>query len=110
MYVTLCFIFSGSNACTLITVLLSGKINEFKIVIWGYQDQPLSRMLVTSLAEAIIDGNEIHEGLIQAGTVQNMDLTVPEALRATKFKYPNLVEWGDVRINKNYLFIISNEI
>lgn len=67
-------------------------------MIWGYQDQPLSRMLVTSLAEAIIDGNEIHEGLIQAGTVQNMDLTVPEALRATKFKYPNLVEWGDVRM------------
>lgn len=87
---------SGSNACTLIAVLLSGKIHEFKIVIWGYPDQPLSRMLVSSLAESIVDGNEIHESLMQQGTVHSMDLTVPEALRATKFKYPNLVEWGDV--------------
>lgn len=91
------FNFEGSNACTLIAVLLAGKINEFKITIWGYQDQPLSRMLVTSLAESIVDGNEIHEKLMHEGTVLNMDLTVPEALRATKQKYPNLVEWGDVR-------------
>ncbi|ODN02950.1 hypothetical protein Ocin01_03719 [Orchesella cincta] len=85
----------GSNACTLIAVLLGGRVTEFNIVIWGYQDQPLSRMLVTSLAEAIIEGNEIHESLMAEGTVNSMDLTVPEALRAVQFKYSNLVEWGD---------------
>lgn len=90
------FFYAGSNACTLIAVLLAGRINEFKILIWGYPDQPLSRMLVSSLAESIIEGNEIHESVMQEGTIHSMDLTVPEALRATHLKYPNLVEWGEV--------------
>lgn len=41
----------GSNACTLIAVLLAGRIDEYKIQLWGYIDQPLSRMLVNSLGK-----------------------------------------------------------
>jgi len=83
----------GSNACTLITVLLAGRLHEFGILIWGYIDQPLSRMLVTSLAEAIVEGNDIHENLCKRGELFDVDMTVPEAIRAVRFKYPSLTEW-----------------
>jgi hypothetical protein len=74
-------------------------LDEFKIPIWGYFDQPLSRMLVTSIAEAIVEGNEIHEALMIRGDLCDMDLTVPEALNAVRFKYQRLTEWLDVRFD-----------
>ena len=85
----------GSNACSLIAVLLSGRIDEFQLQIWGLMDQPLTRLLVTSIAEAIIEGNEIHETLIKSNLLPSLNLTVVEALRAVNHKYPFLVEWVD---------------
>lgn len=76
---------------------MAGRLDEFNIPIWGYYDQPISRMLVTSIAEAIVEGNEIHESLMLRGELYDMDLTVPEALNAVRFKYPRLTEWLDVR-------------
>jgi hypothetical protein len=85
----------GSNACTLIAVLLAGRIDEFQIQIWGYFDQPLNRLLVTSIAEAIIEGNEIHETLRNSGQLVDLNLTVPEALEAVVAKYPLFTEWTE---------------
>jgi hypothetical protein len=86
----------GSNACTLIAVLLAGRMDEFRIPVWGFVDQPLSRMLINSLAEAIIEGNEIHETLRRTHQLVSINLTVPEALHAVSFKYPFLTEWTEV--------------
>jgi hypothetical protein len=78
--------------------LVAGRLHEFEIPIWGYFDQPLSRMLVSSIAEAIVEGNEIHEALMIRGELYEMDLTVPEALNAVGFKYPSLTEWLEVSL------------
>jgi hypothetical protein len=55
-------------------------------------------MLVSSIAEAIVEGNEIHEALMIRGELYEMDLTVPEALNAVGFKYPSLTEWLEVSL------------
>jgi len=36
----------GSNACTLICVLLAGRIHEFNLAVWVILIKPLSRLLV----------------------------------------------------------------
>lgn len=86
----------GSNACSLIAVLIAGRIDDFNLQIWGYLDQPLTRLLVTSIAEAIIEGNELHETLSKNDMLASLNLTVVEALHAVNHKYPFLVEWIDV--------------
>ncbi|GAB6020185.1 hypothetical protein CHUAL_002905 [Chamberlinius hualienensis] len=75
----------GSNACTLIDVLLVHRINFNQITIDGHLEGPLSHILISALAESIIDGNEIYETLQKMGELKHPYLTLPEALRYYKW-------------------------
>uniref|UniRef100_T1J4V4 Uncharacterized protein n=1 Tax=Strigamia maritima TaxID=126957 RepID=T1J4V4_STRMM len=84
---------TGSNACTIITLLMAHKIHSLGIQIWGHEDQPLNRQLMSAFAESIIDGNDIHERLMASGPMRNPNLTLPEAMEACRGRFVNLVEW-----------------
>lgn len=84
---------TGSNACTIITLLMAHKIHSHGIQIWGHEDQPLNRQLISAFAESIIDGNEIHERLMASGPLRNPNLTLPEAMDSCRGRFNNLVEW-----------------
>ncbi|CAG7829641.1 unnamed protein product [Allacma fusca] len=89
----------GSNACTLIALLTAARIQVLNIPIWGLPDQPLSRMLVTTLAEAIIEGNDIYENLAISGQLTDPNLDITEALAPIREKYPLLAEWPILAMN-----------
>ena len=63
-------------------------------------------MLVTSIAESIIEGNSLHEVLNQSGQLVELNLTVPEAINASAHKYPKLTEWQGVNLHCTlYLYL-----
>lgn len=71
----------GSNACTLIAVILAYRIHDQGIGISGKLQKPLSRRLISALAESIVDGNEIHQHLVETGKLSDVNLTLPEAMK-----------------------------
>jgi len=83
----------GSNACTIIAVLTAAKLQVFRVPIWGLPEQPLSRLLVATIAEAIIEGNDIYTNLALTGQLADPNLDVMEALLPVRQKYPFFSEW-----------------
>jgi len=93
----------GSNACTLIAVILAYRLHDQGISILGNLNLPLSRQLISALAESIVDGNEILDSLMNRGELNDINLTLPEALhfyQTTQFEWKlndfsrrQLIEW-----------------
>lgn len=84
---------SGSNACTLIAVLVALKCHDKDILstrdlsIDGYES------LLYVFCVSIVEGNRIHEDLQRSGLLDDVNLTVPEAIRACGDASARLVEW-----------------
>ena len=47
---------TGSNACTLIAILVAQKCYEKEIKIWGHDEQPLNKELICALGDSILEG------------------------------------------------------
>ncbi|XP_049775541.1 uncharacterized protein LOC126235860 isoform X3 [Schistocerca nitens] len=83
---------TGSNACTLIALLVAHQCYKDNINI-SPGEQRLSSHIITALAESIMEGNEIHRQLLQKGNLQYLNMTVPEAMAAAKSKIKFITEW-----------------
>ncbi|KAI4464644.1 hypothetical protein MML48_3g00005270 [Holotrichia oblita] len=83
---------TGSNACTLIAVLLAAKCYTNKIQMHG-PEKHINYFLVKALGESILEGNSIHNSLKSKGVLNNINLTVPEGLKFSGMKCFGLVEW-----------------
>ncbi|XP_067014160.1 uncharacterized protein [Anabrus simplex] len=84
---------TGSNACTLIALLVAQRCNQNNIKIWTKEDFTLNKSIITALAESILEGNEIHERLLREGVLQHVNMTVPEAIEAAGSKMKIVTEW-----------------
>ncbi|CAH1133420.1 unnamed protein product [Ceutorhynchus assimilis] len=82
----------GSNACTLIAILLASKCQKYNVIIKGPQDN-LNIRLIHLLAISMLEGNKIHEELKSNQVLKHLNLNVPEALKYTETHTYNLVEW-----------------
>ncbi|RZC35112.1 uncharacterized protein BDFB_000901 [Asbolus verrucosus] len=82
----------SSNACTLIAVLMASYCKHEMIII-NKPDKCINVRLIHLLAYSILDGNKIHENLKANGTLDNFNLTVPEAMKFAGYRAEGLVEW-----------------
>lgn len=84
---------SGSNACTLITVLLSSYIHSHQVKILSTNYYDLPQIVLRAFARSILEGNDIHQEMRNRGSLQHINLTIPEAIEGTKKKVKNIIEW-----------------
>jgi hypothetical protein len=82
----------SSNACTLIAVLMASYCRHERIII-NKPDNVINVRLIYLLAYSILDGNKIHEELKTKGTLDNFNLTVPEAMKFAGYRAEGLTEW-----------------
>ncbi|CAH0556929.1 unnamed protein product [Brassicogethes aeneus] len=83
---------SGSNACTLIAVLMASKCHHNKIQV-NHPKKPLNYDLVHLFAISMLEGNKIHDHLKINNMLKHINLTVPEAIEfADKFT-EGMTEW-----------------
>ncbi|EFA03775.1 hypothetical protein TcasGA2_TC013886 [Tribolium castaneum] len=82
----------SSNACTLIAILMASYCRHERIII-NKPDEPVNPRLIYLLAYSILDGNKIHEELKAKGTLDNFNLTVPEAMKYAGYRAEGLTEW-----------------
>lgn len=64
-----------------------------------YADCNLNPVLVLALAEAILEGNDIHRELLTSGAITHVNLTIPEALEGAADSLVGLTEWVTPNIN-----------
>ncbi|GJQ87050.1 hypothetical protein Trydic_g6809 [Trypoxylus dichotomus] len=83
---------TGSNACTLIAVLLAARCYINKIQMHG-PEKHINYFLVKALGESILEGNSIHNTLKAKGILHNINLTVPDGIKFSQMKYWGLTEW-----------------
>ncbi|XP_018571340.1 uncharacterized protein LOC108911014 [Anoplophora glabripennis] len=82
----------GSNACTLIAVLMASKCNQYKVVINGPQ-KCLNIRLIQLLASSMLEGNRIHEELKLRNVLKHINLNVPEAIKYAGKQASKMTEW-----------------
>ncbi|XP_044751747.1 uncharacterized protein LOC123311741 [Coccinella septempunctata] len=84
---------NGSNACTLICIILAARCNRSreKLPICGNKE--VSPKLINIFAKSMLDGNHIHNTLKKKGMLKNINLTVPEALSFADKMACGLKEW-----------------
>ncbi|XP_050307006.1 uncharacterized protein LOC126743819 [Anthonomus grandis grandis] len=83
---------NGSNACTLIAVLMASKLKEYNVLIHNPQEN-LNIRLIHLLAISMLQGNKIHEDLKKKNMLKHINLNIPEAIKYTEKETSNLVEW-----------------
>ncbi|XP_030758309.1 uncharacterized protein LOC115884013 [Sitophilus oryzae] len=83
---------NGSNACTLIVVLIAAKCHATKVLI-NEPECGTNKKLIYLLATSMLEGNKIHEELKVKKLLKHLNLNVPEALKYTEDQTFNLVEW-----------------
>lgn len=98
----------SSNACTLIAVLMASYCRHERIIVSNKHqqisafhfhsqinkpDNVINVRLIYLLAYSILDGNKIHEELKTKGTLDNFNLTVPEAMKFAGYRAEGLTEW-----------------
>ncbi|XP_046485913.1 uncharacterized protein [Neodiprion pinetum] len=87
----------GSNACTLIAVLVALRISQSDMKISGGHDccaqTPLSSQLIKCLADSFVQGNKIHERLLKSGELPHVNMSVPEAIQAAGKSMRSIIEW-----------------
>ncbi|CAH1183291.1 unnamed protein product [Phaedon cochleariae] len=82
----------GSNACTLIAILVAAKCNKYKILI-NKPENCLTVKLVQVLALSMLEGNQIHENLKLNNKLKHINLNVPEAISFADKDTKGIVEW-----------------
>lgn len=79
-----------SNACTLICLLVAVRISREHLLIYDVEKCPKLNIIV---AEAMIEGNEIHASLIKKRLISNPYLNTEEALKYGGESLDTLREW-----------------
>nr|XP_018897792.1 PREDICTED: uncharacterized protein LOC109030988 [Bemisia tabaci] len=105
---------AGSNACTLICILVSYKVHKTGLKLPNIRMQEAWEPLMNILAESIVEGNTIHERLRKENKLVEDNLTVPEAIHATRHHVERVTEWESTIISsrmKTSLFdYLSNKV
>lgn len=84
----------GSNACTLIALLMATNVHTSNIRVDCLFTSPTKEQLTELFSDAILKGNAIHQELFKTSSQsQNTNLTVPEAMEAAKLSLGTLNEW-----------------
>ncbi|KAK5646686.1 hypothetical protein RI129_005150 [Pyrocoelia pectoralis] len=83
---------NGSNACTLIAIITASKCHFNHVKIEG-PSQPIYGELVLALANGMLLGNSIHDGLKANRVISNFNLTIPQSLMYGKEYVRGLKEW-----------------
>ncbi|KAK7864351.1 hypothetical protein R5R35_009186 [Gryllus longicercus] len=83
---------TGSNACTLIALLMAQRCYQQEIKICT-PDNQISKATVNALAESILEGNALHEALLARGALRHVNMTVPEAIAAAGARAKFVCEW-----------------
>lgn len=114
----------GSNACTLIAVLMASKCNQYKVVVspilytfarWNTSDyfpqingpkKCLNIRLIQLLACSMLEGNRIHEELKLKNVLKHINLNVPEAMKFAGKQTSTMAEW----VNDNSNYYTNNKI
>lgn len=87
----------GSNACTIIALLMATNISTSNIRIQCLFTSPTKEHLCQLFSNAIINGNAIHQDLFKTScSSQNTNLTVPEAMNAGKSSLGTITEWVNI--------------
>ncbi|CAH1738846.1 uncharacterized protein LOC114122463 isoform X1 [Aphis gossypii] len=96
----------GSNACTIIALLMATNINTSNIRVNCLFTSPAKNSLTELFTDAILNGNAIHQNLFKnSSSSQNTNLTVPEAMKAGESSLGTMAEWkssvyfNDIKIN-----------
>lgn len=102
----------GSNACTLIALLMASNMHKSKISVECLFSSPTTIRLTELFSDAILKGNAIHQDLFKTSShLQNTNLTVPEAMHAGKLFLGTLTEWVKILLcltfSKFILFYFS---
>ncbi|KAL3282886.1 hypothetical protein HHI36_006044 [Cryptolaemus montrouzieri] len=84
---------NGSNACTLICILLAAKCNMTRDKLPLSLNKDISPKLINIFARSMLEGNYIHDALKKKGRLKNINLTVPEAISYADKIAHGLVEW-----------------
>ncbi|CAG0896519.1 unnamed protein product [Cyprideis torosa] len=82
-----------SNACTIICVLLCHYLESKTPQPVRMQDGSLNTEYMTTFADIIGEANNIHHYLNNRGILRMVNLTVPEAITASRYRGKNLKEW-----------------
>lgn len=91
-------ILEGSNACTIIALLMAMNINTSNIRIECLFTSPTKESLAELFAYSIMKGNAIHQDLFKnSSCMQNTNLTLPEAMKAGKSSLGTLKEWVKIK-------------
>lgn len=99
---------NGSNACTIIAILVAAKVHfngtrvkklllflcstlicRFQI----YGPDKFNTEMVYVLGHCMVEGNKMHETLKSKGSLNNINLTVPEAIKYAGKSVGSLTEW-----------------
>lgn len=84
----------GSNACTLIALLVANNIHVSNIKIKCLFTSPTKECLTKLFSDAILEGNAIHQDLFKEScSSTNTNLTVPEAMKAGELSLGTITEW-----------------
>ncbi|KAG5893213.1 hypothetical protein JTB14_025617 [Gonioctena quinquepunctata] len=98
----------GSNACTLIAILIAAKCDQLKLTI-NNPEKCLNIKLILILAKSMLEGNRIHESLKLNNQLKHINLNIPEALnfagRDTK-----ITEWKSEIFMKPLAFTLYENI
>ncbi|KAK9878457.1 hypothetical protein WA026_022097 [Henosepilachna vigintioctopunctata] len=84
---------NGSNACTLICIILAANCNKERAQLPISLNKDISPKLINIFARSMLDGNYIHETLKRKGKLKNINLTVPEAISYSNKIVRDLIEW-----------------
>lgn len=87
----------GSNACTIIVLLMANNIKKSNIRVQCLFRSPTKEHLVKLFSNAILEGNTIHRNLFEAGLLRSMNLTVPEAMEGGQSSLGTLTEWVETK-------------
>ncbi|KAL1456143.1 hypothetical protein WDU94_000893 [Cyamophila willieti] len=99
----------GSNACTLIVLLLSKQIESMDrrnkkredFLAMDSEESELNLEILYILAESILQGNLLHEQLLAQNTVNHMNLSIPEAINAGGHHLTSIKEWNSFLLLKD---------
>uniref|UniRef100_A0A1B6DI50 Uncharacterized protein n=2 Tax=Clastoptera arizonana TaxID=38151 RepID=A0A1B6DI50_9HEMI len=93
--------FTGSNACSIIALLVALRCNDEKIQIGDFIETPVNEQIVCILAESIIEGNNLHRKLLVTGALKFLNMTIPEAIDAIGHKIRYMIEWKSLIFKLN---------
>ncbi|CAG9858299.1 unnamed protein product [Phyllotreta striolata] len=82
----------GSNACTLIAVLMAAKCHKHNLIV-HYPVNGLNMSLIKLFALSMLEGNQIHESLKFKNQLKHINLNVPEAINFGGPDMTGIVEW-----------------